>query len=90
MPRGAAPVAVMSYRAWQQRYALGSSVVGSAMTISGVGVTIAGIAPQSFFGDTLRSDPPDFFLPLAMEPAMQRQTRSCAWISPIGCTSSAA
>ena len=35
--------------------------------------TVAGIAPPGFFGDTLRPDPPDFWLPLATEPALNGQ-----------------
>jgi len=66
---GAAFVAVMSYRTWQQYYSSDFSVIGSSFTINGQTTTIAGIAPPGFFGDTLRSDPPDFWMPLAAEPA---------------------
>ncbi|HYL74872.1 MAG TPA: ABC transporter permease [Bryobacteraceae bacterium] len=66
--RGAAPVAVMSYRVWQQRYASDPSVLGATFHIDGTPYTIAGIAPPGFFGATLRPDPPDFWMPLAMEP----------------------
>ena len=70
---GAAPVAVLSYRAWEQRYARDPTVIGSTFLISGAGVTIAGIAPPGFFGDTLRADPPDFWIPLAAEPIIRGQ-----------------
>ncbi len=66
--RGAAPVAVMSYRAWQQHYSADSSVIGATFIIDGAPFTIAGIAPPGFFGDTVRPDPPDFWMPLADEP----------------------
>jgi predicted permease len=69
----AAPVAVMSYRAWQQHFGLDPSVVGAAFTINQMPYTVAGIAPPGFFGDRLRSDPPDFWLPLATEPALNGQ-----------------
>jgi len=71
--RGAPPVAVMSYRAWQQRYAGDLSVIGSTFIIDGAAFTISGIAPAGFFGDTLRLDPPDFWMPLADEPPARRQ-----------------
>jgi predicted permease len=60
---GAPAVAVMSYRLWQQN---GSdpSVIGAVFDIDSTPFTIVGITPPSFFGDTLRSNPPDFFLPL--------------------------
>jgi predicted permease len=63
---GAPPVAVMSYRLWQQRYGLDPSVVGSVFTLDTKPFTVVGITPPGFFGDTLRDNPPDFFLPLAL------------------------
>ncbi len=71
--RGAAPAAVMSYRAWQQQYGADPSVVGSTFIIDGAPYTIAGIAPPGFFGAQLRADPPDFWMPLAVEPAARKQ-----------------
>jgi macrolide transport system ATP-binding/permease protein len=65
---GARPVAVMSYHTWQTHFGSDPSVVGSTIDINGVACTIAGVAPPGFYGDTLRSDPPDFWLPLAGEP----------------------
>jgi len=66
--RGAAPVAVISYRAWQQRYGSDRSVLGATFDIGGAAYTIVGIAPPGFFGAALRPDPPDFWMPLATEP----------------------
>ena len=60
---GAPPVAVMSYRLWQQ-YGSDPSIVGAVFHIDNTPFTIVGVTPPSFFGDTLRSEPPDFFLPL--------------------------
>jgi ABC-type antimicrobial peptide transport system permease subunit len=68
---GAPPVAVMSYRLWQQKYGSDPSVIGSVFNINSKPFTVVGIAPPSFFGDTLRDAPPDFFLPLATEPLVQ-------------------
>lgn len=70
---GAAPVAVLSYRAWRERYALDPNVIGSSFIINGAGYTIAGIAQAGFFGDTLRTDPPDFWIPLSAEPIVRGQ-----------------
>ena len=69
---GAPPVAVMSYRAWQQHFGLDPSVVGSSFVIDTVSFTVVGIAPPGFYGDTLRPDPPDFWLPVATEPLTNR------------------
>ena len=66
---GAPAVAVMSYRLWQQ-YGSDPSIVGAVFQIDNTPFIIVGIAPPSFFGDTLRSDPPDFFLPLNSESLM--------------------
>jgi predicted permease len=64
-------VAVMSYRLWQERYGSDPSVIGSSFNVDDKPVTVVGIAPPGFFGDTLRSTPPDFFLPLNTEPFVQ-------------------
>jgi predicted permease len=64
---GAPPVAVISYRLWQQRYGLDSSIIGSVFNLNDKPFTVVGITPPGFFGDTLRAAPPDFFLPLATE-----------------------
>jgi predicted permease len=70
----APPAAVMSYRAWQNYFASDPSIVGSTVAIDGFHVTVVGIAPAEFFGDRLTTTPPDFWLPLAIEPAMRGAT----------------
>ena len=64
---GAPPVAMMSYRLWQQGYGSDPSVIGAVFNLSDRPFTVVGITPPGFFGDTLRDNPPDFFLPLATE-----------------------
>ena len=68
---GAAPAAVISYQAWQQRYGADPSVVGGIFAFNGTPLTIVGVTPPGFFGDTLRPTPPDFFLPLHAEPLVE-------------------
>jgi len=70
---GAAAVAVMNYRTWQQHFGLDPMVVGATFTINMIPYTVVGVAPPGFFGDQLRPDPPDFWLPLATEPALSGQ-----------------
>jgi predicted permease len=70
---GAPPVAVMSYRGWQQHFGSDPSVIGATFIINTMPFTVAGIAPPGFFGDTLRPDPPDFWLSLSSEPALNGQ-----------------
>jgi predicted permease len=69
---GAAAVAVLSYRAWQTRFAGDPSIVGSTLIVDRQPVTVVGVAPASFFGETLRSDPADIWFPLAAEPMLVR------------------
>ena len=85
----AAPVAVLSHRAWQTVYGGDTSVVGSTFIVEGKPFTMIGVAPAGFFGETLRSDPPDIWIPLQQEPlidgdvALLRQPVS-AWLRMIG------
>ncbi|MGC2108211.1 MAG: ABC transporter permease [Candidatus Korobacteraceae bacterium] len=65
--QSAPPTAVMSYRTWQQSYGSDPTLIGSTFVIEGQVVTLIGIAPPGFFGDTLRSNPPDFWLPVQQE-----------------------
>ena len=81
----AAPVAVMSYRTWKQRFALDPAVVGSTLVINGVSYTVAGVTAPQFYGDTLRSDPPDFWLPLLDEQEKWRlESAASEWLYVIG------
>src|SRR5215471_7665398 len=70
---GAPSVAVMSYRAWQQKYGLDRSMIGSSIAVNNISMTLIGIAPPGFFGDRLESNPPDFWMPLHVEPALRRE-----------------
>ena len=67
---GAPIVAVMSYETWTHDYAGDASVVGGTFWVNTKAVTIAGIAPQGFFGDRLASTPPDFYLPIEAIPVL--------------------
>ncbi|MBV8207812.1 MAG: ABC transporter permease [Acidobacteria bacterium] len=67
----AAPVAVLSYRAWQRRFAGNPSIVGSSLDINGKPFTVVGVAPPGFFGDRIAADPAEFWLPLSTEPLLR-------------------
>ena len=85
---GAPPTAVMSYRLWQQKYGSDPSVIGSVFNLNDKPFTVVGITPPAFFGDQLRNNPPDFFMPLATEPLMEEETtlfgRDQYWLDLIG------
>src|SRR6185437_4399571 len=64
----AAPVAVMSYRIWHDKYGSDPSVVGAGYQINGHPFTVIGVAPPGFFGAKLaEGSMPDFWLPLTTE-----------------------
>jgi macrolide transport system ATP-binding/permease protein len=86
---GAPPVAVISHRAWMQRFAGRADVLGRPILLNGVAGTIVGVAPPGFYGETLRPDPPDIWIPLAAEPALQPAARlllarASRWLYVIG------
>jgi predicted permease len=68
--QGAPMVAVMSYEKWKNDYASDQSVVGSTFFVNTKPVTIAGIAPEHFYGDRLSTTPPDLYLPLESMPVI--------------------
>jgi putative ABC transport system permease protein len=65
---GAAPVAVMSYRIWKEKYGSDPSVVGASYQINGQSFTVIGVAAPGFYGAKLAGwGMPDFWLPLTTE-----------------------
>ena len=79
----------MSHYAWQNLYGGDPSVVGAAVAIEGHPFTVIGVAPPGFFGETLRGNPPDLWIPINQEPliggasSLLRQPVS-AWLRVIG------
>lgn len=63
-----APATVLSYRAWQGEYASDPSIVGSTIFIQTKPFTVIGVTPPGFFGDRVSDTPPDFWMPVQMEP----------------------
>ncbi len=85
----APPVAILSHHTWEAEYGSDPSVVGSSFVVEGHPFTVIGIAPPGFFGETLRSNPPDLWLPVQQEPliaggsSLLRQSVG-AWLRVIG------
>ncbi len=71
---GAAPVAVLSYQAWQVAYAADPQVIGATFYIQNQPFTIVGISPPGFFGDRIDSNPPALWIPLNSEPIIEGET----------------
>lgn len=85
----APPVVIMSHQTWQAEYGADPSVVGSTFVVEGHPFTVIGITPPGFFGETLRSDPPQIWIPVQQEPliggdgALLHQSVG-AWLRVIG------
>jgi predicted permease len=85
----ATPTAVLSYHAWQGSYGGDPAIVGTTLYIEGRAFTVAGVTPFGFFGETLRADPPDLWIPLQHEPLINGETSLLrqpvsAWLRVIG------
>ncbi len=85
----AAPVVVMSHHVWQGAYGGDRSIIGGTLFIEGHAFSVVGVTPPGFFGETLRGDPPDLWIPLQKEPQISGDTSIlrqpvAAWLRVIG------
>jgi putative ABC transport system permease protein len=72
---GAPPVAVLSYRIWNEKYGADPSVVGATYQINGHPFVLIGVAAPGFYGAKLAGwGMPDFWLPLTTEPLIDGDT----------------
>ena len=83
------PTVVLSHQTWQTAYGGDPAVIGATLVIEGHPFTVIGITPPGFFGETLRGDPPDLWLPLQQEPLLSGDTSILrqpvsAWLRVIG------
>jgi predicted permease len=69
--KGAPAVAVMSFLTWQEKFGGDRSVIGAGFVVNAQPLTVVGVAPPGFFGDRIRSNPPEFWVPLAAEPLIE-------------------
>jgi predicted permease len=67
--RGGAPVAVISYAFWKQRFGLSPAALGRPIQIRNVSFEIIGVSPPGFFGETV-GETPDVWLPITMADAI--------------------
>ena len=84
---GAPAVAVMSYAHWHRRYNNDSSIVGRTLEINSAPVTIVGVAPLEFFGESMNTQ--DFWFPLIAHPLVARhkpvfEDTTYYWLNMIG------
>ena len=67
---GSDPYAVISYAYWKKRFGQDISVLGKTIQIHKAILTVIGVMPPGFFGETV-GQPPDAWLPMMMEPAVK-------------------
>jgi predicted permease len=63
---GASPVAVISHRYWERRFASNPAVIGKTFRRLDTVFTIVGVTPPEFFGVVVGRDP-DITVPIAMD-----------------------
>ena len=64
-----APTVVISHSFWQREFAADRAAIGRALVLNGSSYTIIGVAPSSFTGILIGSQP-DFWTTLAMTPTL--------------------
>ena len=69
---GAAPVAVISYRLWQDLFHGDPGLVGKPIRVNRLLLTVAGIAPEGFRG-TMPGMAVELWIPMSMAPALNGQ-----------------
>ena len=70
---GAAPVAVISYQYWQERFGANPAVVGQQLKLNKVSFTIVGVTPPGFKGTLQLAYHPAVTFPISSEPLMRRE-----------------
>jgi predicted permease len=66
---GSLPVAVLSYRLWQQRLGGQVSAIGTTIKIQGKPFTVLGVMAPGFRGETV-GEVPDIWMPLLEQPVL--------------------
>lgn len=61
-----APVAVITYGLWKNRFHLDPRVLGKTIVLNGATFIVTGVANASFFGERIRKSP-DFWVPLSFQ-----------------------
>lgn len=67
---GGHPVAVMSYKCWQQRFGRDQAIIGKDVIVNGRSYMVIGVAPEGFYGTEVVSAP-DLFFPIAMQEQLE-------------------
>src|SRR5687768_13571767 len=85
---GTSPVVVISNSLWRQRFNSDPSIVGKTVSLNQQSFSVVGVMPEKFGGATVFT-PPDLWVPMMMEPIVERGSRSLAnpdegWLRMLG------
>jgi len=73
---GAPPVAVLSYRYWQKRFAGDAAVVGKQINLNNLAFTIVGVSAAGFDGTMGVGTTQDVTIPVSIEPQLYAEKKS--------------
>lgn len=85
---GAAPVVVISYAYWVNRFAGARSIIGRSVLLNGVPLTVIGVAPRWFAGDIV-GQRIEVWIPMMEQPALMPNApalarRDLSWLLMMG------
>src|SRR5690349_15384189 len=69
--RNAAPVVMLSYQLWDERFARNPSIIGQQLKLNQQSFTIIGVTPPAFNGALQVGFHPSVTIPLALEPQLR-------------------
>jgi predicted permease len=67
---GGHPIAVMSYKCWQQRFGTDQSIIGKDLIVNGRNYMVVGVAAKGFYGTEVVSAP-DLWFPVSMQAQLE-------------------
>jgi predicted permease len=83
----AAPVAVVSYGYWRHVFGSNPDALGRAIRVNGAALTIVGVAPRGFFGESV-GQTPDVWIPMRAAPLVwPQQSAFRSWLTEKGSAS---
>ncbi len=74
----APPVAILSHRYWQERFAANFEVIGQQIKLNKTAFTIIGVAPPAFNGAMQVNDRPEVTVPIRFEPLLLGENTAMA------------
>ena len=75
---GAAPVVVLSFQFWQERFGANPAVIGQPLKLNQQSFTIIGVTPQGFAGTLQVGYYPAVTVPIACEPMLRNENSNMA------------